>query len=430
MASQSKSDAARANGAKSHGPSTPEGKARSSTNALKHGLTARFKTLPGESPKRLKELIAAHQDLHQPVGTVEDDLAHTLAITRWRLSRLAALESALFENELCLGKEEIDKEFSKIDDLGRLAFVFQKLAGRSQILALLMRYESSLTRIYDRTFKNLLAIQKLRNEPKPANVGTPAVPSANSNREPMPPYLAALTAITLAASPTDQAFEVASVKPDKLGNAGGETAPREKITVSPGSLTMQNVSLQTCIKWAYGLRDFQISGPGWLASEKYQIAAKAPGPAPEPELRLMLRALLSERFKLKTHMETKEKPVYELVVAKNGPKLHAATGGDPSFGPSAGELVFKNYSMADLADRLSSHPFKLDLPVLDKTGLDGRYDFALKLASNPDELKHTLEGMDQGPSILAFFQDQLGLKLESRKGPVEMLIVESAAKIH
>jgi uncharacterized protein (TIGR03435 family) len=144
----------------------------------------------------------------------------------------------------------------------------------------------------------------------------------------------------------------------------------------------------------------------------------------------MLRALLAERFKLKTRIETKEKPVYALVVAKNGPKLHAAVkDGDPSFRPVGGELVFLNFSMADLADRLSSRPFKLDLPVFDRTGIDGRFDFALKLATNPDELKHTLEGMEQGPSIFVFFQDQLGLKLEARKGPVEILIVESAEKI-
>jgi uncharacterized protein (TIGR03435 family) len=235
-------------------------------------------------------------------------------------------------------------------------------------------------------------------------------------------FLAAMMAITLA----DQ-FEVASVKPNKVGS--GETAPREKITASPGSLTMQSVSLQTCIKWAYGLRDFQISGPGWLTSERYDIAAKASASASEQELRVMLRALLADRFKLKTRLETKEKPVYTLVVAKNGPKLNLAKDGDPSFGPAGGELVFRNFSMADLADRLSSRPFKLDLPVLDRTGLDGRFDFALKLATNPDELKHTLEGMEQGPSIFVFFQDQLGLKLESRKGPVEMLIIESAEKV-
>ena len=352
---------------------------------------------------------------------------------RWRLARVAVLESHLFENELCVSEPQIDEQYAEIEDLGRLAFVFQKLADGGQALTLLMRYESSLTRVYDRTFKHLLAIQKLRNEPKPPNIGTPAGRPANFNREPMHPYLAALTAITLAATPANQAFEVASVKLDKPGNAGGETAPREKITVSPGSLTMQNVSLQTCIKWAYGLRDFQISGPrpdpGWIASQKYDIPAKAPTPASEPELRLMLRGLLSERFKLRTHTETQQKPVYELVVAKNGPKLHPATDGDPTFGPVGGELVFRNFSMADLADRLSSHPFKLDLPVLDRTALEGRYDFALKLATNPDELKHTLEGMEQGPSILVFFQDQLGLKLESHKGPIEMLIVESAEKI-
>lgn len=239
-------------------------------------------------------------------------------------------------------------------------------------------------------------------------------------------FYAAILAITFAGA--DQ-FEVASVKPNRVGSAGGESAPREKITASPGSLTMESVSLQTCIKWAYGLRDFQISGPVWLTSERYDIVAKASGAAAEPELRIMLRALLADRFKLKTRTETKEKPVYTLVVAKNGPKLHPAKDGDPSFGPAGGELVFRNFSMADLADRLASRPFKLDLPVLDRTGLDGRFDFAVKLATNPDELKHSLEGMEQGPSIFVFFQDQLGLKLESRKGPVEILIIESAEKI-
>lgn len=239
-------------------------------------------------------------------------------------------------------------------------------------------------------------------------------------------FLALIMAMPLAG--TDQ-FEVASIKPNRIASAGGESAPREKITASPDRLTMRNVSLQTCIKWAYSLRDFQISGPGWIASEKFDIAAKASGPSSESDLRSMLRVLLSDRFKLKTRMETKEKPAYALVVAKNGPRLHAAKDGDSSFGPLGGELVFRNFSMADLADRLSSRPFKLDLPVLDRTGLEGRFDFALKLASNDAELKHTLEGMEQGPSIFVFFQDQLGLKLESRKGPIEMLIVESAGKI-
>jgi uncharacterized protein (TIGR03435 family) len=182
---------------------------------------------------------------------------------------------------------------------------------------------------------------------------------------------------------------------------------------------MQNVTLQTAIKWAHAMRDFQIAGgPSWLTSERYDISAKSPAGDQRDDQHEMLRSLLKDRFKLTAHLEKKDRPVYELVVAKNGPKLHAsAKKGDPAFGPSAGELVFRNCSMADLADKLANRPFKLDLPVLDRTGLEGRYDFSLKLASNDNKLKHTLEGMEQGPSIFIFFQDQLGLKLESRKAP-------------
>jgi len=191
MESQSKSDAARANGAKSHGPTTPEGKARSSRNALTHGLTAQFHALPGESEEALEDLIAAHQNLHKPVGALEEDLVRSLAITRWRLARIAVLETHLFENELCLSKAQIDEQYAEIEDLGRLAIVFQKLADRGQALALLMRYESSLTRVYDRTFKHLLAIQKLRNEPKPPDQSfepaPPAAPSSPADSDETPP---------------------------------------------------------------------------------------------------------------------------------------------------------------------------------------------------------------------------------------------------
>jgi uncharacterized protein (TIGR03435 family) len=236
--------------------------------------------------------------------------------------------------------------------------------------------------------------------------------------------------ILLATQAFSQQFEVASVKPNHLGIAGGEGAPREKITATPGGLIMQNVTLQTCLKWAYGLRDFQISGPSWLTSEHYDITAKAPAGDQRDDQHQMLRALLADRFKLTAHLEKKDRPVYALVIAKNGPKLHPSKNdGDTTFGPSGGELVFHNCSMADLADKLASRPFKLDLPVLDRTGLEGRFDFALKLASNDNELKHTLEGMEQGPSIFVFFQDQLGLKLESHKAPIDVLIIESVEKI-
>jgi len=167
MSSQSKSDAARANGAKSQGPTTAEGKARSSQNALKHGLTATFKILPGESQQDFEALLEAHRTDHRPVGALEEELVRSLAIARWRLARVAALEAHLFENEMARSQDQIDEEFVEIEDLGRLAFVFRNLADQSQSLSLLIRYENSLTRTCDRAFKHLLAVQKLRNEPKP-----------------------------------------------------------------------------------------------------------------------------------------------------------------------------------------------------------------------------------------------------------------------
>ena len=164
MASQSKSDAARENGKKSRGPVTPQGKENSSRNALKHGLTAEFAVLPGESEQDFADLLEAHVTLHQPANPVEMELVETMALARWRLRRMAALESNLFENELFLSKKQIKEKFDTIPDLGRLAFVFQH---QTVSLALLIRYESSLTRLHDRTYKHLKELQKLRNEPKP-----------------------------------------------------------------------------------------------------------------------------------------------------------------------------------------------------------------------------------------------------------------------
>jgi hypothetical protein len=168
MTSQSKSDAARANGAKSRGPTTREGKAQSSQNAIKHGLTANANLLPGESEHDFEALLEAHRTHHRPAGALEEELVRNLAVARWRLSRVAALEARLFDNEMARSQNQIDEEFTEIDDLGRLAFVFGKLADQSRSLSLLIRYENSLSRSCDRAFKHLLAVQKLRNEPKRA----------------------------------------------------------------------------------------------------------------------------------------------------------------------------------------------------------------------------------------------------------------------
>ena len=125
-------------------------------------MTAGSAVLPGESEQDFADLLQAHRDTYQPANAIEIDLVETMALARWRLRRMAALESNLLENELVLCQKEIDEKFATIPDLGRLAFVFQQ---QTKSLALLIRYESSLTRLHDRTYKHLQELQQLRNEP-------------------------------------------------------------------------------------------------------------------------------------------------------------------------------------------------------------------------------------------------------------------------
>jgi uncharacterized protein (TIGR03435 family) len=239
----------------------------------------------------------------------------------------------------------------------------------------------------------------------------------------------------MAAAAATRSFDVASVKTNKLGSAGGEGRTTEKIDHSPMSLTMTNVTLSSCIKWAWGVENYQISGaPGWLTTERYDIAAKTAAHASDDELHQMLQELLVERFHFAFHREHKDLPIYALVTGRNGPKFHkSAVSGPPSMRPSEGSLVFQNVSMAELATRFASRPLKVDRPVIDKTGLNEAYDFSLKFAGNAAELKSTLEGMDRGDSsgasIFTIVQEQLGLRLEPRKGPVEILVVDGASKV-
>jgi uncharacterized protein (TIGR03435 family) len=240
----------------------------------------------------------------------------------------------------------------------------------------------------------------------------------------------AIVALLGLAATQAQTFEVVSVKPNKMGNAGGEGSNRESVQAFPGSLAMRNVTLITCLRWAYGVRDFQISGPSWMGTERYDISAKAAGAASEEQMRIMLQAVLAERFKMALRRESKELPVYALVTAKKGMKLKPSAIDSPGhMSPEGGDLVFQNFSMEELADRLSTVPFKVDRPVVNETGLKVRFDFHLNFASSSAELKTTLEGMDRGVAVFAYVQDQLGLKLEGRKAPVEVLVIDHAEKV-
>jgi uncharacterized protein (TIGR03435 family) len=229
-------------------------------------------------------------------------------------------------------------------------------------------------------------------------------------------------------------FEVASVKPNLIGRAAGEGSKREHADISPGSVNMRNVSLSSCVQWAYRVNEFQISGPDWLGSERFDIVAKAGSPAPDQQMRLMLRALLADRFKLALHSETRALPVYVLVVGKNGPKFHRSEGeGESSMdSPAKSNVigVFKKYSMQDLASLLSRQKMVNGL-VLDETGLAGRFDFTLDFTSyvpkDPKDLKN-FKADDAMSAIFSAVQDQLGLKLDAKKRPVSILVIDHAER--
>ncbi|HEY3738584.1 MAG TPA: TIGR03435 family protein, partial [Bryobacteraceae bacterium] len=203
-------------------------------------------------------------------------------------------------------------------------------------------------------------------------------------------------------------FAVASVRPNAIGNSGGKEGVDEKITVTPASVILSNVTLRSLIRWAYELSDYQLSAPSWIAYQHYDISAKASNEVPPHELRLMMRKLLADRFHLEIRSELKELPTYEMTAQpKKRDKMKPSTGTDPSMKFAEGTLEFHAYSMADLADRLATRPFKLDRPVIDKTGLVGRYDFTLAIADDVRGMKLAFEGMEQNnpgsPSILTSF---------------------------
>jgi len=185
-----KSETARANGAKSHGPVTPEGRATSSRNSLRHGFTAKSVVLPTESQEDFLALLDSYTYHFNPQGGVEMDLVQAMAAARWRLQRICNIEAALLSTELVRRAEDIDEEFENMKNVDRLAWVFEKLADHGQALSLIVRYEGALNRSYDRAFKQLHMLQSARrraqpNEPKPAPAAPRDEPGAESGVEPV-----------------------------------------------------------------------------------------------------------------------------------------------------------------------------------------------------------------------------------------------------
>ncbi len=218
----------------------------------------------------------------------------------------------------------------------------------------------------------------------------------------------------------EPAFEVASIKPNVSGarNSGYRRA-------GPGELNATNVTLKMLITMAYDVQGFQVTGgPGWIENDRFDVLAKpAPGSDPSREmLRRRVQSLLADRFQLVLHRTSRELPRFVLTIGKNGPKLHEATSSTSDMFDNGHQITAHRTTMATFAKIALQG--ELGRAVSDQTGLTGEYDFTLDWAPTSE----TGETSADGPSFFTALQEQLGLKLESDKGPVEILVVDRAQR--
>jgi uncharacterized protein (TIGR03435 family) len=243
-------------------------------------------------------------------------------------------------------------------------------------------------------------------------------------------------------------FEVASIK----ANNSGEQ--RTSMRALPGRIEGTNRTLKLLIQNAYRLQDFQIvGGPGWLNSARFDISAKADGAVTQAEVALMLRKLLADRFKLISHTETREMALYALARSRTdgsvGAQLRASNAdclgerssprrpqSSPSpgqapecgFRESAGNMMARGIDLDAFAAELAAYASR---PVVDKTALIGKFDLTLNWTpeqSAPPDGSGSPPADPNQPSIFTALQEQLGLKLESTRGPVDVLVIDSAEK--
>ena len=219
-------------------------------------------------------------------------------------------------------------------------------------------------------------------------------------------------------------FEVATVKLFKRGSQ----PENRKITASHGTLMMQQQDLRECITWAYNLSAAsQITGPPWLDSEQYDIAAKADESTTQDQLRLMLQTLLAERFKLAIRRTVEQRPLYALTVAKGGPKLREVQQEVKGFTIAMDDSVMVYHLVTNIGRMAQILPIFLDQPVLDNTGLTGIYDMTFKVEMEAEARRpqpgQVFQGFGMTPSIFGAVE-ALGLKLVPEKGPVDVIVVD------
>jgi uncharacterized protein (TIGR03435 family) len=223
-------------------------------------------------------------------------------------------------------------------------------------------------------------------------------------------------------------FEVASFKPSPP--AQGDTIVINGLgTFRGGRLTFSNASLNDLLKYAYGMTsDAQLAGPEWITSKavRFDIEALAPVDTPRDRLALMLQALLADRLRLVAHHEQRELRYLSLTVGKDGPKMRAAEehpAADTAYNV-AGRIARNRISMPQLALLIARFERQ---PVINATGLDGFYEVELEWV--PGDLSAAPTDTPAGPSIYNAVQSQLGLKLEARRGPLDVLVIDSVQRV-
>ena len=226
-------------------------------------------------------------------------------------------------------------------------------------------------------------------------------------------------------------FDVASIK---AMNLTGEGSRRENIAVDPVTLTLRNVTLSTALQWAYNVKEYQVTGPGWIKDYRYEISAKSAMPATEDQMRKMLQALLAERFKVALHHESKELTVYALTVAKGGLKMTPADPGSHLvLQPRGTTIGASGASIGDIVDLMSRGSRGLpDIPpVVDMTGLTGRYNLTVDGSTFIQSMEAELQKAAPDPSavigaVQEVLEKQLGLHSDLRKARMDMLVIDHA----
>ena len=271
------------------------------------------------------------------------------------------------------------------------------------------------------------------------------------------PALLFSAALAASAQPAEKlSFEVAAIKPSpprgggmiRVGCNGGPGTP------DPGMFTCENMSLWNLIPRAYGIPYYQVVAPSWMSPSEpmFHITAKVPPGTTKDQFNIMLQNLLADRFGLVVHHETRDQQKYDLLPAKGGPRfkeaaVSPAAKDNVSFSPmkadkdgyptlAAGRpgmammngkarLYQPEMTMESLAGQLSG---QLGKPVTDATNLKGKFEISLYWASEQMRADPAAADADPGPTLIQAIQDQLGLRLDSKKGPVDFLVVDRAEK--